>query len=315
MVSGEARDIRNRSINSIASLSSKMALCLAVLDLVQREFYRPPPVWRNQYRISYQDLSYLEQECARVSPFDPDHHRANMLRAYKQGKAPFEIRTCPYGKVVVIYDNDRQDVPWALWGRILRSYAEREPHKVPTIYLLASPILRVFPLGSRAIGPANINGGYTMHGSASRGEPIMIYRAEDATRVLIHELQHACALDHLELGVDRVEAETEAWAELLYVGFLSCGDRALFHALLGVQGEWMRAQNQRVKRIIKNTMAFPWRYTVGKEEVWLRWGLLSLDKKVMVASVRPATHSLRLTAPPSASIQALHHVMPNSTIL
>ena len=37
-----------------------------------------------------------------------------------------------------------------------------------------------------------------------------IYKAEDATRVLIHELMHSSCADNHENGIDIVEAETEA---------------------------------------------------------------------------------------------------------
>jgi hypothetical protein len=135
-------------------------------------------------------------------------------------------------------------------------------------------------------------------------ETIVIYRAEDATRVLIHELQHASCLDHVEHGTDLVEAETEAWAELLYAGLLSQGKKALFHELVQKQADWMSAQNAEVKKHIKGRQ-FPWRYTVGKEEVWERWGLEAQAHSVNptpLHSVNPTIHSLRLTPPPSRQI-------------
>jgi hypothetical protein len=132
-------------------------------------------------------------------------------------------------------------------------------------------------------------------------ETIVIYRAEDATRVLLHELQHASCLDHKEHGTDLVEAETEAWAELLYAGILSQGKKPLFYELVRKQADWMQAQNAVVKRHIHHERQFPWRYTVGKEEVWRRWGLIQ--------SVHSHSHpskpmySLRLTPPPSTALK------------
>ena len=141
----------------------------------------------------------------------------------------------------------------------------------------------------------------------------MIYRAEDATRVLIHELQHASCLDHHEDGVDLVEAETEAWAELLYVALLSQGNPAVFQKLLQKQVMWMMIQNDVIRHHIRRPRQFPWRYTVGKEDVWRRWGLLpdverntteqyELRRNAPPTTLLP-TRSLRLTAPPSADIQ------------
>ena len=155
------------------------------------------------------------------------------------------------------------------------------------------------------IGPPHINGGYTYPCNV---QTIVLYRAEDATRVLIHELQHASCLDHHEHGVDLVEAETEAWAELLYAGFLSHGNKAIFHERVRAQAEWMQVQNKEVRRRIGHTMRFPWRYTVGKEDVWRRWGLVSNTHSLQATS-------LRLGAPPSLSQKRAFGVPLDSTIL
>jgi hypothetical protein len=158
------------------------------------------------------------------------------------------------------------------------------------------------------IKPQHINGGYTYH---CNRETIMIYRAEDATRVLLHELMHSCCLDKMERGIDQVEAETEAWAELLYIGFLSQGKAQLFRLLHQRQSDWMRVQDQAVKAHMKKPRDFPWRYTMGKEEVWQRWGILL----PISAYEKEAQMSLRLTAPPSDMIKRRFHVSPKSTIL
>ena len=164
------------------------------------------------------------------------------------------------------------------------------------------------------IGPPQINGGYTYPCNV---QTIVLYRAEDATRVLIHELQHASCLDHHEEGVDLVEAETEAWAELLYAGFLSHGNRTLFHERVEQQAEWMQVQNEEVRRRIGQTMRFPWRYTVGKENVWRRWGLVR--NKQMPSQQHdkqmPSQQSLRLGVPPSLSQKRFFGVPLDSTIL
>lgn len=300
------------------------ALLSAVMNLIQHEFAKVEPRWRRSYTLSADDKLALEKECQHTSVFDPSGSRKKMYTAFIQGKLPFEIRECEYGKVIAIYDNVRQSVPWGLWGRILRTYASRSSSeatvgsseatvgssKPARIFFLANPSLREFPHHGK-ITPRHINGGYTYNGD---NRSIMIYRAEDATRVLIHELQHASSLDHMECGVDQVEAETEAWAELLYMGFLSMGNEAMFDALVGVQSEWMTSQNKRVKKYIGETHAFPWRYTVGKEEVWRRWGILKRTFSTRPTSASPF-YSLRLTAPPWAALKDLHEVQADSTIL
>jgi hypothetical protein len=293
-----------------------MALLDAVLDVVRNEYAKTEPVWKPSH-ILLADMSFLEEESSQPSSFDPFGWRKEMLETYKKGKAIADVRECAYGRVVAI-GKQLEGIPWDLWGRILRLYGQGKKAKV---YFLANPYLRLFPKGTHPIragnlanahheiGPPHINGGYTY---TCNKETIVIYRAEDATRVLIHELQHASCLDHVEHGTDLVEAETEAWAELLYAGLLSQGKKPLFHELVRKQSAWMIAQNEKVKQHMRTERQFPWRYTVAKQEVWERWGILSGNALRVTESLR-ATESLRLTPPPSAALQRVFGT--HSTIL
>ena len=293
-----------------------MALLNAVLDLMRHEFKKKEPSWTTIPFVSQTDLAYLEEECSQPSDFDRLGARKTMFQRFKAGTARYEVRRCEYGQVMAIYDDKEQRVPWGLWGRILRLYHERGS-KQARVFLLAHPSLREFPKSSSQaihsrrmnnsyphITPENINGGYTYH---CNKQTIMMYRAEDATRVLIHELQHASCLDHTDNGVDQTEAETEAWAELLYAGFLSKGNTQLFHQLIKRQSDWMQTQNAVVQQHLRKPMDFPWRYTIGKEEVWRRWGILQ-----PASIVKEAQHSLRLTPPPTAELK---EAFVHSTIL
>lgn len=265
-----------------------------LLDAIRQEFKKPPPPWR-MVPMEPTDLQFLSKECNQASEFDPSNKRQAMYQDLVQGKAPVVIAQCPYGQVTVVLDSpiQRGDLPWALWARILRLYSEKKNGTDPfKVFLLASPSLRQFPSGTKPITPENVNGGYTYR---CQKDTILIYRAEDATRVLLHELQHSCCLDHPEQGVDQVEAETEAWAELLWVALLSEGDPTRFQELLSRQRTWMVTQNDEVKKhknkaTSKGPMMktgddsvrvepFPWRYTLGKEEVWREWGLFSGSSK------------------------------------
>jgi hypothetical protein len=284
-----------------------MALLDAVFDVVCHEYDKLEPAWKTT-RMTSADYTFLEKECNNDSEFDPFGWRKQMYDMYINGKAMVEVRECAYGRVLALGPQDMLDgIPWGLWGRILRLYRQEKKAK---IFFLASPYLRTIPSGSTPLGPENINGGYTYHCNM---ETIVIYRAEDATRVLIHELQHASCLDHMEHGVDIVEAETEAWAELLYAGLLSQGEKTLFHELVKKQADWMEAQNAVVKRHIHHERQFPWRYTVGKEEVWERWNIRSGRNTLRNsphASHNPM-HSLRLTPPPTAALKRAFGVKSN----
>jgi len=314
-----------------------MALLDATLALIQAEYKKPEVAWRSA-PINAKELAFLEQECTKIVEFDPKGWRKEMFQRYKRG-GRMEVRECDYGRVVVLYDNDDQTVPWGLWGRILRLYGVNA-----CIYFLAHPALRQFPKGtirinnvsaSYPIGPIHINGGYNYPCNAKE---VMIYRAEDATRVLLHELQHANCLDSTPEGrgilshgtrktdnhdgTDALEAETEAWAELLYAAVLSQGKRAVFLQLVQEQAAWFIEQNEQVRQHMKSPTQFPYRYTIAKEAVWRRWGLVKDLRTATTPSAAQslrlaanASHSLRLTPPPSAALKRVFGVSPDSTIL
>jgi hypothetical protein len=280
-----------------------------VLDRIKKEFELPDIVWENG-QIANKDLKFLEEECNKASEFDPLNKRQTMYNNIMTGNAAVVVSKCIYGQVFAAFETVDQmaELPWDLWGRILRMFSEqnRKPFK---IFFLANKNLREFPPGNEPIRPENINGGYTYR---CNPETIIIYRAEDATRVLIHELQHSCCLDNVENSVDIIEAETEAWAELFYVATLSMGKKFIFNDLLKRQSEWIRKQNAKVKKHMTNPMEFPWRYTIGKEDVWRRWGILSNEDLLPPIKVGD---SLRLTYPPNNLLKQRFKVINASTIL
>ena len=290
----------------------KSPLIDTLINRVQLEFAKPVPVWHPSHFIE-EENSFIEKECKKPSPFDKLNLRKSMLDKIKSGKAELDVRECEYGKVIGMYLTDEQEyeVPWELWSRILRIFHE-ESHKKFKVYFMANTELRKFPPLGQPIEPVNINGGYTYPCDKTT---IVLYRAEDATRVLIHELFHACCLDKHENGVDFVEAETEAWAELIYIALLSQGKKYIFNALLQRQSEYMRHQNEKIDRYYKlteNPLEFPWRYTKGKELVWSRWGILveeNAKPRIIIGD------SLRLTFPPTNELKKRFRVSNKSTIL
>jgi hypothetical protein len=286
-------------------------LIKTLMDRIQHEFTLPEVEWENG-EIKPNDLKFLDEECNKTSEFDPLNKRKTMYENMLKGNTFTVVSKCEYGQVLAIFETMEQmaELPWELWGRILRMFSEpwRRPFK---IFFLANRNLREFPPENDPINPENINGGYTYRCDP---ETIVIYRAEDATRVLIHELQHSCCLDKAENGVDIIEAETEAWAELFYVVIISQGKKIIMKDLLKRQSEWIRKQNAKVKKHMKdpNSMEFPWRYTIGKEDVWERWGILS--KEDLMPPIR-VVNSLRLTYPPTSVLKTRFKVIQSSTIL
>jgi hypothetical protein len=283
----------------------------STLDTVRNEFIQKVPVWTFGHEINEKEKAYLRKECTTESEFDPQNRRKAMYERMMDGSSTVVKGVCPFGTVIAILEHEQQmeDIPWELWGRIFRLYTE-DGHPPFIVYFLANTHLRTFPAGHRAITSTNINGGYTY---PCNRQTIVIYRAEDATRVLLHELMHSCCLDDHKQGVDRIEAATEAWAELIYVGILSQGKHKECLELIRLQSDWMVKQDEKVKTHMKdpNSMEFPWRYTIGKEELWRKWNILDTTTSSRVN----IGNSLRLTHPPSRALKARFHVRPESTIL
>jgi hypothetical protein len=297
-------------------------LLSSTLDVVRKEFALKPPTWSTGHTLTKTEDAYLRKECTTESEFDPHNRRRTMYQNMMNGAATVVKKVCPYGTVIAILEHPEQyeDIPWELWARILRMYTD-EGHPPFVVYLLANTHLRTFPSGRQPITannmngrhpitPNNINGGYTY---PCNRQSIIIYRAEDATRVLLHELMHSCCLDDPALDIDRVEAATEAWAELMYVALLSQGKGREFSTLLHIQSIWMIKQDEIVRKHMQdpNSMEFPWRYTIGKEELWRKWNILRELPLVRVS----VGNSLRLTCPPSAALKSRFHVRQESTIL
>ncbi len=286
-----------------------------LLEIIKEEYKKRELEWKitcNLYHIHKDDITYLLNESKKKSEFDPMNIRIKMIEEWEEGKLEMIKGECQYGTIIMILDREikREDIPWRLWGRILRLYCQKNNNKKCKIYILASSKKRNFPRNNEKIKPENINGGYTY---TCNLETIMIYRAEDATRVLIHELQHSSCLDDKQKDIDNIEAETEAWAELLYIGLLSKGKKEIFKQLLKKQIEWICIQNRKVQKHMKdkNSKEFPWRYTIGKEEVWKRWGLIGKEK-IMKDEVGD---SLRLTRPPDNKIKEEMKVSSESVLL
>ena len=88
----------------------------------------------------------------------------------------------------------------------------------------------------------------------------------------------------------------------------------MFKDLVQRQSEWMIKQNRKVKKHMFNpdSKEFPWRYTIGKEEVWERWGILRKD---VVKPVINVGNLLRLTYPPNNILKDRFKVKRDSTML
>jgi hypothetical protein len=192
-----------------------------IVDTVKKQYEMMPSVpWKNA-KPTAEDLSILEREALTENPFDKVNFRKEMWLALQNGNAELLCRTCAYGKVLVICMKGADlEISWAMWGRILQGFGVTDAR----ICWYASPKKRLLPAEGYPVGPEHVNGGYTMPCDVTA---VVIYRLEEATRVLIHEMLHATCTDHNHDITEIKEAKTETWAELFLIGYASKGSSTL----------------------------------------------------------------------------------------
>ena len=235
-----------------------------VYNLIKHEAYQKKPlhftVWAG---LSDEDKTLIKRYAEEPSNFDGDDFRGETYKKGPLGKLQLgEHIIYTIGSVTGHFHQINK------FSRILQIMGSK-PY---TIYWFLSPATREFPPIGKPVTPRNINGGYCQ---ACKPETIVIYRAEDAVRVLIHELMHAACLDDHSKPIPVVEAETEAWAELFY-SMLMANEYGLSPGdAWNIQSSWSARQNIRLQKdhSVKGQSDYAWRYTVGKEGVWRRWNM------------------------------------------
>jgi len=285
---------------------SSHPLLIAITHLIQNA---PKPVKWIPTTMTPAMEKILADECLKEDPFDQIQSKRRHYERIKNHKQPPLVFKQPNATLVALLDcpSQAEDIPWDLWSQIVQMF-KRPDGKSYTIFFCADPALRTFPRPGEVARPLHINGGYTY---PCDPHCVFLFRAEDATRVLIHELQHSACCDNTALHLEQREAETEAWAELLWTGFMSQGSLKKLELLVKQQDVWSRSQNARLirdKNFVSGPMGFPWRYTIGKTEMWNKWGIMGHSKVVPI-------NSLRLTMPPTKAMKSHFGVSQRSTIL
>jgi hypothetical protein len=232
------------------------------------------------------DLSYiLKQGLQTPSPFDPLNLREQVFKDLRAGKAKLVCRVglSPPAKILaVVYPETK--IPWELFGRIFSAVGKPTlPAKQWRVIWFAHPRKREFPkkepeantlnasLHNEAIQPLHVNGGYAY---ACQPETIVIYREEEAARVLVHELLHAACTDDMKNPEELREVLTESWAELFLIAILAKGSLTKAKKLWRMQAQWIIDQETVLKGYgVLTPLNYAWRYTVGRREVMEGMGL------------------------------------------
>ena len=247
-----------------------------LLDILVEEvgalYKQPRPIW-SDYRPSKNDMAQMEQNSLANNTFDKAALKNQVWNEYKKGAYKCIGKECEYGRVVALLEPGTK-IPLDDWGLIFKWFGKPAGGGKWLVYWFGSHVKREFPEKGAPMGPEHVNGGYTTRCSS---EGIFIYRVEEATRVLIHELFHAACLDPdpATTPVPILEATTETWAELLLIAFRSGGNYAKAGRLWEAQRAWIQKTNQRAATAhsVRNQRDYAWRYLNGRAEVYARLGI------------------------------------------
>jgi hypothetical protein len=157
------------------------------------------------------------------------------------------------------------------------------------VFWFPAHIQRVLPPKGTEVGPQNINGGYCY---PCNPHIIVVYRYEEATRVLLHELLHAACTDPVNVSLPIKEATTETWAELFLVALCSKGNKEKAASFWKLQSQWIANQNATLRKdhSVSTIEDYAWRYTLGREEILNRLGVSLPVPRISKGSSSRLTH-------------------------
>lgn len=242
-------------------------------------------------RPNQEDLQLFETEAQQDSAFDPLKLRRNLWESLNTGSSRILCKSCSNAKVLWIQPKGTGiEPPWASWGRIFQWLGDAPGRVKWRVFWFPAPIPRILPPKGNSVTAQHINGGYCY---PCNPNVIVVYRLEEATRVLVHELLHASCTDPPGAPLEIKEATTETWAELFLVALCSKGNAAKASQLWKIQSQWIADENAELTKHyhVRSPTDYAWRYTLGREQI-----LRSLKIELPLAHSR-STLSSRLTHP------------------
>ena len=273
-------------------------LYIELLSIMKAEQNRPAPTWRPS-QITPADLQMVKKE-SDGGAFDTLNIRNNMYNAFADGKAQIFAHESDVGRIITLTDEATDPTPLEIWGRLMRVFAPSGSSKRPQVIWFASRRVREFPQRGKPVEPQHVNGGYCM---ACDPRTVVIYRREDATRVLVHEFLHGFCTDKPLTNTyktEHLETETEAWAELILaaareIGIASPDGKPLPNAL-NAQLEWVALQNEELQTHhgVQGPSDYGWRYTIGKENALCALGFFpsyTSRRQVSMRLTPPISHN------------------------
>jgi hypothetical protein len=255
---------------------------------IQDEYKKRPP---QSHCIGVSDSlkTYIYSIADKDDQFDTLGLKKECGKALREGNAKLLHSVSYLGSITVVSLNASPIEPtWNLWWRCVRLL--NQTNRPVRIILFAHPKQRSVPYTGKPIQEEHLNGG-----SAFRCDPgsIVVYRKEECTRVFIHELLHASCSDPYHMTTAEIEADTEAWAEMILCGMAAKGQRDAWIRYMREQLAWSARQAFTVKTYhrVQSSKEYAWRYLVGRLDVWKNLGIVVPNSP----NERTPVHSLRFT--------------------
>jgi hypothetical protein len=244
-----------------------------LLEVVANDYasYKTPATWTGD-TVQPRDINALREQATSNSQLDVGHSRLNLWNEWLASNSTkkVDIRTFSHGphKVVILAPSPIGPPPQS-WPRIFRLLS---PDKPVRLLWFASDIPRLSPPVGEDIKPEHVNGGYT---EQCNSQSIVIYRKEEATRVLIHELLHASCTDSKTQSLPYLEADTEGWAEVVMTAIKARGSQQEFNSLWSIQAQYAVNQAAAAARFnnVRTPEDYGWRYLTGRLESFKKFGL------------------------------------------
>jgi len=222
-----------------------------------------------------EELAAAEREAHAGQQFDKHGLKLGIWTAYKEGKARLVCKKLGnMARVIMFLPHGTKEPNWELWGRIFQWFGHSSDGKPWKVTWFPARALRKFPLVGQDLGPEHVNGGYTQICST---DGIYIYREEEATRVLIHEMVHAACLDEKGEGwtIPLKEAMVEMWAELILIAIVSRGSAFRAKLLWAKQSHWISDTNHAAQELHneEDPTDYAWRYLSGRAYMYATQGI------------------------------------------
>jgi hypothetical protein len=235
-----------------------------------KEVCKQPPIKFTRGTVTDEELQKMEDAVKSGSEFDRLGLKAEVWKRYQKGTNSIVCLDSPIARVIAILPKGLE-IPDD-WGRVFQLFGMPKHGAKWIVYWFGSITPRRFPKSGLPLAAEHLNGGYTQPCSTNG---IFIYRIEEATRVLIHELLHASCQDPMEKSIPQREAHIETWAEIIFVAFRAKGLEREALRLWKCQTQWVSDTNHHatIHNNIKGEGDYGWRYLNGRSDVYKSLGL------------------------------------------